>query len=240
MEKEKIEYLKQSVGFHFEDLTTARKIDFKMRPESFEWKLVALSEGSLRDWNEKGFKGLWSQKQFIDRVDARLKRIKEMPLEDFIPESPKTSSIGKGKELTMDTATLSRYPRNVWFWCDEDHVKSKNTGKIFKVIGGKKLWDELYEGKDNYCDYYWDGKQWSIKETSYKYDHKSGTYKKRKPEPVLSIEWHRLNKFRKINEVYESAREVYDEWVKLGLIPADKQIGAPAISEKKKNGFLLD
>ena len=233
MEKEKIEYLKQSVGFHFEDLTTARKIDFKMRPESFEWKLVALSEGSLRDWNEKGFKGLWSQKQFIDRVDARLKRIKEMPLEDFIPESPKTSSIGKGKELTMDAATLSRYPRDVWFWCNEDHIKSKKTNKIFRIIGGKEWFDKFISGKTDLNvptdKFWWDGEKWNTPES-----------KGEKIIPNISIDWHRQTKFRKIREVYDEAREIYDEWVKLGWIPADKQIGAPAISEKKKNGFLLD
>lgn len=47
MNENKIKFLKENVGFHLSDLSYGRQLEFKGRPESFEWKLLALSRDKL-------------------------------------------------------------------------------------------------------------------------------------------------------------------------------------------------
>jgi len=146
LNEKQLAYLKQSVGFHFEDLSSSTQLAFKARTEPFEWKLAALSEGTLKDWNDHGFR-LWNNADFKARVQNKLEVISKMTDEEISP-TPQESSSFKKKEKTLSFFDLASYPKEVWKWCDDDlHVKSKITGKCFLVPCGRAEYEKMLKGE---------------------------------------------------------------------------------------------
>ena len=212
--KDKRDYLIKLIGFHLEDLTPALQVKFKSYPAEFDWKLAALSEGTLKDWNEWGFR-LWSNFDFVQRVDAKLKAIEEMSDEEVNPKPQVTKAFDTfGQRKTIDVKKLATYPTKVWFWVNDTTIKSKITNQFFDVVGGKETYDKFIAGelgKVPECEYVWNKKE-------NRYD---SLRSQTTPQPVLSIEWHRLTSWQYIDEVEKYAPGVYEIWSSTGLIPKD-------------------
>lgn len=145
MIKEKREYLKNQIGFHSEDLTHKRQLELSALTLPNDFVYVALGRKPLDYWNEYGF-GLMFREDFANEVNAILKAIEEEDDAKFIQnEQPKTSTAFVRREQTISAKALSRYPDEAFSWLDEERVISNITNTTFRVIGGKKWFEEYIE-----------------------------------------------------------------------------------------------
>ena len=240
MNEIKLRYLQDNVGFHFEDMSMGLQIELKARPEPMEWKLVALGENDLTDWEEYGFT-LWDKPDFRRRVDAKLKVLEK--------EDDKAFARGLAQEYKKkgfyipEEAARKRYYRIKEHWneflkgecfIENNHTyrMSYNAGaadtgiaNINHIMASTTRFEELTQ-----LDWFALLVITFVEVANPAY--LEGT-------PVLSIDWHRLTNFRRIDEVYNYARETYDEWERMGLIPYDKRIGS-APPQPKDEDFLFD
>lgn len=100
MDEKKKEYLKNQIGFHLDDLTPRRRAELATYSYlSSEWKYAALAKKPLSDWNNYGY-GLFKNADFIQEVNAYLKAIDEMDVDDMF--AVKRSDLSEsGKVINM-------------------------------------------------------------------------------------------------------------------------------------------
>lgn len=215
LSKIKIDYLKRHIGFEKSELTHKRQIELESMPISTEFAFAALGRKSLDEWNKYGF-GLFKDFNFIKEVNAYLKTLEEEDEAAFIErEQPKTTAFFNtfGITKTMDVMTLASYPKKTWEWIDDNTIRSKLTNTAFNIVGGKETYEKLIRGeldvKAPDVWVYWANGMYNNK------------YAPKKPMPIASIEWHRMTKFKFINEVKEGIPKLYNAWSSSNLIPKD-------------------
>ena len=240
MNEIKLRYLQDNVGFHFEDMSIDLQLEFKARPESFEWKLVALGEADLTDWEEYGFK-LWDKPDFRKRVEAKLKVLEREDDKAFarglaqeyrkkgfyIPEEVARNRYYRIQRNWNHFLKGERFEENGHKYRMEYNIGATDIGiaNINHIMASTTRFEELTQTD-------WFALLVITFVEIVNPAHLEGT-------PVLSIDWHRLTNFRRIDEVYNYARETYDEWERMGLIPYDKRIGNP-LPQPKDEEFFFD
>ena len=82
-------FLRENVGFHYEDLSLAKQIELQAMVKemgvSVDWMLLALSKDKLENWEKWGF-ALFKKPDFKANVDALERAIKSMSEEKFKQE----------------------------------------------------------------------------------------------------------------------------------------------------------
>ena len=143
MIKEKRDYIKNQIGFHFDDLSHKRQLELAALNFPSDFVYVALGRKPLSYWEANGF-GLLFRNDFTNEVNNILAAIEAEDDEKFIErEQPKVSNTFKAKHQTIDAKTLSSYPDEAFYWVDDNNVISNITNTEFEVIGGKE-WYETY------------------------------------------------------------------------------------------------
>lgn len=108
MNEKKIEYLKNQIGFHMEDLTPRRRAELQAFTNlSPEWKYAALSKKSVDNWNALGF-GLFRNFDFVKEINVYLDAIEAMEEEAFEVKRSELSESGK----VINMYYKPRQPRN--------------------------------------------------------------------------------------------------------------------------------
>lgn len=82
----KEKFLRENVGFHFDDLSLIRQAELELMMEekniSLEWVLLALSKNSLENWEKWGF-SLMEKDEFKREVNSLVKALARMTDDDF-------------------------------------------------------------------------------------------------------------------------------------------------------------
>ena len=148
MDKKKIEYLKNQIGFHLDDLTPRRRAELATYTYlSSEWKYAALARKTASHWNTVGF-GLFNTPSFIQQINDYLANIDAMSEDELFPKPRATTDFNTfGIVKVIDVTELLTYPKKVWEWIDDTHIRSKVTKKVFEVVGGKDTYDKYVTGE---------------------------------------------------------------------------------------------
>ena len=106
-------FLKENVGFHFEDLSLARQVELEaiindMRLD-MEWVYLALSKVSLAEWEQWGF-NLFKKPEFSAGVSKQLAQFNQVNDDRFKKENQKKKA---GKKLYIDAATFNEIWRSI-------------------------------------------------------------------------------------------------------------------------------
>lgn len=101
-------FLRDNVGFHFEDLSLAKQIELqtivKEMGVSTDWMLLALSKDKIENWEKWGF-ALFRKPDFRANVDALERTIKNMSEEKFKQEIRKNQ---KNPTFYVDNKVFTR------------------------------------------------------------------------------------------------------------------------------------
>lgn len=136
MNENKIKFLKENVGFHLSDLSYGRQLEFKGRPESFEWKLLALSRDKLANWEKYGFR-YFDNPEFRQNIDNSL-------------------AVLELEEDKKFAAAMRNERKRTGIWVDEEVARRKYERM-------KKYW-KYFGQKDPFIAE--DGKEWRFNFTS--------------------------------------------------------------------------
>ena len=238
----KLKYLLDTIGFHSDDFTMNRQMELNARIdiEGKEWVLVALSEDTFDNWEKYGF-NLMDKPDFRKRVSAKLKALEREDDKAFarglaqeykkkgfyIPEEVARKRYYRIKEHWDEFLKGERFVENNHTYRMTYNAGATDTGiaNINHIMASTTRFEELTQ-----LDWF------ALLVITFveivNPAHLEGT-------PVLSIDWHRLTDFRRIEDVYNYARETYDEWERMGLIPYDKCIGTP-LPQPKDEEFFFD
>lgn len=123
----KEKFLKQNVGFHFEDLTLMRQAELSAIAAemglSEDWILLALSKDSRENWEKWGF-SLFRKNSFQVEIDSLLHTINRMDEQKFKQAAKKQN----GKQLFISEKDFKR----VWSGVKEQ-------GRLYTVEEAERL-----------------------------------------------------------------------------------------------------
>lgn len=105
----KEKFLKENVGFHFEDLSLMRRIELEQIMNelkvSTDWILLALSRDTLENWEKWGF-ALFKKPDFRTTINNLEQEINSMSEENFKQENNRKNQ--KKPHLWVDEKTFYR------------------------------------------------------------------------------------------------------------------------------------
>lgn len=101
----KEKFLRNNVGFHFEDLSLMKQAELNAITAnlgvSLDWVLLALSKDSLENWEKWGF-NLFKKAEFRREIDSLLAALDKMEESQFKKENNRK----KGKEIWVSEKTF--------------------------------------------------------------------------------------------------------------------------------------
>ena len=94
----KEKFLRENVGFHFEDLSLMKQAELNAITASLglslDWVLLALSKDSLENWEKWGF-NLFKKAEFHNEIDGLLAALDKMEESQFKKENSRSRKNGK-------------------------------------------------------------------------------------------------------------------------------------------------
>ena len=156
MNEIKKNYLKEQIGFHFEDLNHRRQLEIKAFGKTtgkpIEWIYVALGKKPLSNWNQYGF-GLFRDPTFVKEVDDYIQTIEEEDDDVFIELEKRDNTViinhdfdrGRGEPMFDASFMYRHYKYDEWYFIDNGTVYIIPTKVKMAFSGGKDAWFRFLE-----------------------------------------------------------------------------------------------